>query len=42
MGRSATEEIYCTPETKQLIKERKPDGETYDRWLRREALGIED
>jgi hypothetical protein len=42
MGREATAEICCKPETKRLIKEEKPDGETYDRWLRRVALGVED
>jgi len=41
MARKATETIPLRPETKDLIKERKPDGETFDLWVRREALGIE-
>jgi hypothetical protein len=28
-------------DTKELIDERKPDGMTYDLWIRRAALGIE-
>jgi len=41
MARQATATIPLTPETKQLIKERKPDGVTYDYWLRNVALNIE-
>jgi hypothetical protein len=40
MARESTAEIYCKPETKQLIKERKRDGETYDLYLRR-IMGVE-
>jgi len=40
--REATAEICLKPETKRLIKERKKNGETYDLWLRRVALGVED
>lgn len=36
----ATETIPLTPETKQLIKERKKDGKTYDLWVR-ELMGVE-
>lgn len=42
MPRQATAELCIKPETKELVKEQKPDGETYDRWVRREALGIDD
>jgi len=41
MGRNATETIPLTPETKELVKERKKDGKTYDLWLR-EMMGAED
>lgn len=34
MGRKATAEICLRPETKQLVKERKPDGVTYDHYVR--------
>jgi hypothetical protein len=40
MARNATETIPLTPETKQLIQERKKDGKTYDLWVR-EQIGIE-
>lgn len=40
MGRRATAELCVTPETKELAKERKPDGMTWDLWIRQEALGI--
>ena len=40
MARRATETIPLTPETKQLIKERKKDGKTYDLWVR-ELMGVE-
>ena len=39
MAREATETIPLKPETKELIRERKPDGWTYDYWLQRQ-LGI--
>jgi len=41
MGRNATETIPLTPETKQLIKENKPDGWTYDYWARRQLGAVE-
>lgn len=41
MGRKATKTIPLKPDTKQLVKERKPDGVTYDRWVRRELLDEE-
>jgi hypothetical protein len=37
----ATKRLPVTPETKDLIDEEKPDGVTYDHWIRREALGVE-
>lgn len=42
MGREATETIPLKPKTKNLIREDKRDGETFDLWLRRKALGIEE
>jgi hypothetical protein len=41
MPRQATAELCIRPETKELCKEAKPDGVTWDRWVRKEALGIE-
>lgn len=41
MAREATAELYVKPETKQLVKEAKNDGETYDLWVRRQ-LGVVD
>ena len=38
---TADKRLPVTEETKRLIDERKPDGMTYDLWLRRKALGIE-
>jgi hypothetical protein len=40
MAREATETIPLKPETKQLIKERKKDGKTFDLWVR-ERMGVE-
>jgi hypothetical protein len=40
MSREATETIPLKPETKQLIRERKKDGKTYDLWMR-EKMGLE-
>jgi hypothetical protein len=34
MARRATESIPLTPETKQLLKEAKPHGVTFDHWVR--------
>jgi len=42
MAREATAEICLRPETKELAKEDKPEGWTWDYWVRREALGVED
>ena len=42
MPRRATETIPLTPETKELVKERKRDGETFDLWIRREALDLDE
>jgi len=42
MGRKATAELCVRPETKKLAKERKPEGETWDRWIRRAALGVDE
>jgi hypothetical protein len=39
MARQATETVPCKPETKRLIDEDKPDGWTYDYWLRTK-LGV--
>jgi hypothetical protein len=39
--RKATKEICIRPETKELAKERKPEGVTWDRWLRR-MMGVEE
>jgi len=41
MGRKATDAVPCRPDTKELIRERKPDGWTYDYWLRRQ-MGVAD
>lgn len=41
MGREATKTIPVTPETKQLLKEEKSDGVTYDYWVRKQ-LGATD
>lgn len=40
MPRRATETIPLTPETKRVLKDEKPDGKTYDLWVR-EQLGLE-
>jgi len=40
MGETATERLPVTPSTKNLVDERKPDGVTYDYWIR-EQLGVE-
>lgn len=40
MARQATATLPLKPETKQLIDERKPDGVTYDYWLRSQALNL--
>lgn len=42
MPREVTARIPCKPETKRLIDERKPDGVTFDYWLRTQALGVEE
>lgn len=34
MTRQATAELYVKPETKQLVKEVKGEGITFDRWVR--------
>lgn len=34
MGRKATKQIPVRPETKQLADEQKPEGVTWDRWVR--------
>lgn len=39
MGRQATDSIPLKPETKELVKEDKPDGWTFDYWVRRQ-LGV--
>ena len=36
----ATERLPLRPETKRLIDEEKDDGETYDLWIRRQALNV--
>jgi hypothetical protein len=41
MSERADKRLPVRGETKQLIDERKPEGMTYDLWLRREALGVE-
>lgn len=41
MGREATKTIPLKPETKELLRERKKDGETFDLWVRRQ-LGVEE
>jgi hypothetical protein len=38
----ADKRLPITEETKQLVDEKKDDGVTYDYWIRREALGIEE
>lgn len=40
MAREATETIPLKPDTKQLLREDKRDGETFDLWVRRK-LGVE-
>jgi hypothetical protein len=40
MGRKATKTLPVRPETKQLVDERKPEGVTYDHWVR-QLLGVE-
>jgi len=40
MARQATETLPLKPETKQLVDEDKPDGWTYDYWVRYQ-LGVE-
>lgn len=34
MAREATKTIPLTPETKRLLKESKPEGVTFDHWVR--------
>jgi hypothetical protein len=41
MGRNATKALPITPETKRLVDEHKPDGVTYDYWVRKQ-LGATD
>lgn len=41
MGENATGRLPVKPKTKQLIDERKPEGMTYDLWLRQVALGVD-
>lgn len=38
MGRKATKEIPLRPKTKRALSEQKPEGETWDRFLRRRLL----
>lgn len=40
MARQATERVPVKPDTKELLDERKPDGWTYDDYLRR-LMGVE-
>jgi hypothetical protein len=39
MGRKATATIPLKPETKQLVDEEKPEGVTYDYWIREQLNG---
>ena len=39
MGRNTTKRVALTPETKKMLDEQKPDGWTYDYWVRKQ-LGI--
>lgn len=41
MSRVADKRLPVTEETKNLIDDRKPDGVTYDYWIRKHALGVE-
>lgn len=41
MGREVTDQIPVKPDTKELVKERKADGVTYDHYLRT-LMGVED
>lgn len=41
MAREATAELCIKPETKELCLEAKPDGVTWDHWIREHALGVE-
>lgn len=41
MAREATSELCIKPKTKELCKEAKPDGVTWDHWIRENALGVE-
>lgn len=41
MAREATKVLPIKPGTKDLIDEQKPDGWTYDYWVRRQ-LGVAD
>lgn len=41
MTERADKRLPIKPETKRLIDEEKPDGITYDLWIRQNALGIE-
>jgi squalene cyclase len=41
MGREATKTLPVKPETKNLVDEQKPDGVTYDYWVRKQ-LGVEE
>jgi len=40
MGRKATKNLPIRPETKRLVDEQKPEGITYDHWIRQQ-LGVE-
>lgn len=42
MSERATERLPVKPKTKKLIDEQKPDGVTYDHWLRTRALGVDE
>lgn len=42
MSERAEKRLPITPRTKRLIDEDKDDGETYDLWIRRNALGVEE
>jgi len=39
---TATARLAIKPSTKELIDERKPDGKTYDLWVRQCALGLDE
>lgn len=40
MARQVTDQIPIKPETKDVIRERKPDGVTYDHYVR-QLMGLE-